>query len=68
MPGFVIQSQEFDVYINYASSYREAIKALEQLLENADTVEYLKVVFCSLYVSLFSTVHSFVTEISNMCA
>lgn len=63
MPGFVIQSQEFDVYINYASSYREAVKALEQLLENADAVEYLKVVICSVYV-----LHSFVTEINNMCA
>lgn len=68
MPGFVIQSQEFDVYINYASSYREAVKALEQLLENADAVEYLKVVFCSVYVSVSSTMYSFVTEINNMCA
>jgi son of sevenless-like protein len=44
--GFVFEemaeSQEFDVYTNYASSYSDSVNALEKLLENAEAKEYLK--------------------------
>ena len=45
VPEYILylQSQDFDVYINYASNYREAVNVLERLLENAGAVEYLKV-------------------------
>jgi hypothetical protein len=46
--GFVFEemaeSQEFDVYTNYASSYSDSVNALEKLLENAEAKEYLKVI------------------------
>ena len=41
---FNLQSEEFDVYINYASTYREAVQVLENIfLRNDKAVEYLKV-------------------------
>lgn len=42
---YFVQSQEFDVYINYASTYREAVSVLENVfLKNGEAVEYLKVI------------------------
>ena len=44
---YILQSQEFDVYINYASTYREAVRVLENIfLKNGEAVEYLKVIGC----------------------
>ena len=43
---FCLQSEEFDVYINYANTYREAVSVLENLLKNDEAVEYLEVQIC----------------------
>ena len=49
---FDLQSEEFDVYINYASTYREAVQVLENIfLKNDKAVEYLKV--CSVHMYMY---------------
>lgn len=40
----LLQSEEFDVYINYAGNYMDAVTVLENLLnKNTEAVKYLKV-------------------------
>ena len=38
------QSEEFDVYVNYARTYEEAVTVLQNFTETDEAVEYLKVI------------------------
>ena len=40
----LLQSEEFEVYINYARNYMDAVTVLENMLnKNTEAVKYLKV-------------------------
>ena len=47
-----MQSEEFDVYVNYARTYEEAVTVLQNFMETDEAVEYLKVLYTC------STVHA----------
>lgn len=39
-----MQSEEFDVYVNYARTYEKAVSVLQDFMKNDEAVEYLKVI------------------------
>ena len=41
---YYTQSEEFDVYVNYARTYEEAVTVLQTFIETDEAVDYLKVI------------------------